>query len=285
MTVYSKETALFDTGALGSAIDEAGETASKFLSVDSSGIMVYDGSNGAQTPSTATSGTKNVFIDDDSMEVRDGTNPLASFSYGLLDRYTQGTIITGNPNAHGIGLKRSPDEDYPSLYIYDLVGTSFISFGGINSFSPEPSMVASSTSSNITIHGGDAMTTVPFDDIEWENQNRFGENDRLMSLSSGSVLINGFDGVAMEIAASVYVIPSQALPIKIYLFHNNTEIASGYSYVSTSGGTVEIAPRVVPLVYANDTFTLKVRLLASSSSSTATVRCADKDTRIHTKMI
>lgn len=79
MTTYTKETALYDTGAIAGDIQEAGETASKFLSVDDTGIMVYDGSDGIQPPSNPGTNTNNVFIDDNSLDIRKGTTVLASF--------------------------------------------------------------------------------------------------------------------------------------------------------------------------------------------------------------
>ena len=79
MTTYSKETALYDTGAIKTDVDEAATKATNYLSADSSGIMVYDGSNGIQAPSTVSSGTNNVFIDPDSLDIRDGTDVLATF--------------------------------------------------------------------------------------------------------------------------------------------------------------------------------------------------------------
>ena len=44
------------------SLNVAGQTATNFLSVDSSGIMIYDGSNGTQTPSNPDVNTNNVFI-------------------------------------------------------------------------------------------------------------------------------------------------------------------------------------------------------------------------------
>ena len=57
----------------------AKRVATNFMSADSTGIMVYDGSSGTQTPASPSSNTRNVFIDDDSVEVRKGTTVLASF--------------------------------------------------------------------------------------------------------------------------------------------------------------------------------------------------------------
>lgn len=79
MATYTKETALYDTAAIAGDIQEAGTTASKYIAADSTGIMVYDGTSGAQTPSAVSDGTNNVFIDDDSVDVRTGSNVRASF--------------------------------------------------------------------------------------------------------------------------------------------------------------------------------------------------------------
>jgi hypothetical protein len=61
-------------------INEAKKTANNYLSADNTGIMVADMTDGNQyTPSTVPSGTKNTFIDEESFQVRDGTDVLASF--------------------------------------------------------------------------------------------------------------------------------------------------------------------------------------------------------------
>jgi len=60
--------------------EDAEKVATNYLSVDSSGIMVADMSDGTiHTPSGVPSGVKNVFIDNDSFDVRDGQTVLASF--------------------------------------------------------------------------------------------------------------------------------------------------------------------------------------------------------------
>lgn len=60
----------------------AGQTATNFLSADSSGIMIYDGSNGeqSQSPSNPDISTNNVFIDSNSLDIRKGIKVLATFS-------------------------------------------------------------------------------------------------------------------------------------------------------------------------------------------------------------
>lgn len=59
---------------------QAQRTATNYLSADNTGIMVADMTDGnTYTPSTVPSGTKNTFIDEDSFQVRDGQETLASF--------------------------------------------------------------------------------------------------------------------------------------------------------------------------------------------------------------
>lgn len=67
------------TTAIDNAIDinNAKRTATNYLSSDSSGIMVADLTDGQQTPRTATG--RNVKIDNDSVDIRDGQKILASF--------------------------------------------------------------------------------------------------------------------------------------------------------------------------------------------------------------
>ena len=74
-------------------IGEGGKTATNFLSVDSTGIMVANMSDGEQqTPSNATG--RNVFIDNDSVEIRDGNTTLAQFS--------ENGVRIGNESNHDI---------------------------------------------------------------------------------------------------------------------------------------------------------------------------------------
>lgn len=51
----------------------------KYISANSSGLMIYDGREGAQTPSSPSSTTNNVLISDNSLDIRRGTIALATF--------------------------------------------------------------------------------------------------------------------------------------------------------------------------------------------------------------
>lgn len=73
-----KETNIYKKDAIENGISDAAKTASNYLSHDNTGIMVADLKDGEQTPSSATG--RNVFIDNDSVDIRDGQSVLASFS-------------------------------------------------------------------------------------------------------------------------------------------------------------------------------------------------------------
>lgn len=96
-------TAVLDNGltdANANAID-ARKVATNYLSADTTGIMVADMNDGEQTPSTATG--KNVFIDNDSVDVRNGQTVLSSFGnnaiiigqYGKSRLMLSPTMISG----------------------------------------------------------------------------------------------------------------------------------------------------------------------------------------------
>lgn len=86
---------------VGDQIDDARKVATNYLSADLTGIMVADMEYGEQTPSTATG--KNVFIDNDSVDVRNGQTVLSSFGdnaiiigqYGKSRLMLSPTMISG----------------------------------------------------------------------------------------------------------------------------------------------------------------------------------------------
>lgn len=62
------------------AVDDAKRQATNYLSSDQTGIMVANMMDGKRyTPSDVPTGVKNTFIDNDSFDIRDGTDVLASF--------------------------------------------------------------------------------------------------------------------------------------------------------------------------------------------------------------
>lgn len=78
-------TAVLDNGltdANTNAID-ARKVATNYLAVDNTGIMIADMEDGEQTPSGILTG-KNVFIDNDSVDIRNGQTVLSSFGNGVI---------------------------------------------------------------------------------------------------------------------------------------------------------------------------------------------------------
>ena len=63
---------------IGDQVDDAKKVATNYLSVDPTGIMIANMTQGEQTPSGILTG-KNVLIDSDSVEIREGQNTLSSF--------------------------------------------------------------------------------------------------------------------------------------------------------------------------------------------------------------
>lgn len=66
-----------DVKAIKEAHDDAEAKATKYVSSDETGIMIANMASGQQTPSEATG--RNVFIDDDSVDIRDGLKKIATF--------------------------------------------------------------------------------------------------------------------------------------------------------------------------------------------------------------
>ena len=88
-------------------LDDTRKVATNYLSADLSGIMIADLSQGEQTPSQATG--RNVFIDNTSVNIRDGQSELAVFG---ADGITLGANTNKNikiDNNNGIDIKDGDD--------------------------------------------------------------------------------------------------------------------------------------------------------------------------------
>jgi hypothetical protein len=140
MATYTKETALYDTAAIAGDISDASTKATNYLSADSSGIMVYDGSSGAQTPSNPSANTSNVFIDSNSLNIRKGTAVLATFGsdvvigkddYGHVEITDEGMVVRGNDDGSPItsGDTSNSYMASRSLFIGDGADVATISMG------------------------------------------------------------------------------------------------------------------------------------------------------------
>lgn len=87
---------------------KAAKVADNYLSSDNTGIMVADMNDGNQTPSTATG--RNVFIDNDSVDIRNGQKVVASF---------------GETSQIGESDKSHMFFDYHSLQLIDNEGNTY----------------------------------------------------------------------------------------------------------------------------------------------------------------
>ena len=113
MATYTKETALYDTGAIADGISGAGETASNYITdVSGGGVYVHS----ADTPGSPSSATaKGVRITDDIDIIRNGKS-VASFGDSIiLRRDDNGELVecfSVNPS-EGIGTReisqKTPD--------------------------------------------------------------------------------------------------------------------------------------------------------------------------------
>ena len=110
------QTGSLDLSSQKKAHDDAAKVATNYISTDSTGLMVADG-DGSETPSTAT--TRNVFIDSDSVEIRDGTESRASF--GELTRLGKKYVPGATDNENHAEL------DYRSLRLFDKRGGQYFS--------------------------------------------------------------------------------------------------------------------------------------------------------------
>lgn len=73
------QTGSYDFKSTKAAKETAEKVATNFVATDSSGMMVYDGTGGTHTPTNPGANTSNVLIDSDSVDIRQGTDVLATF--------------------------------------------------------------------------------------------------------------------------------------------------------------------------------------------------------------
>lgn len=128
-------TAVLDNGltdANANAID-ARKVATNYLAVDNTGIMIADMEDGEQTPSGILTG-KNVFIDNDSVDIRDGQRTLASFTGNNTKFYDITSVSNREVASFGANGVRvgSKDEQH---FIVDSESIQAINENGSSIFS------------------------------------------------------------------------------------------------------------------------------------------------------
>lgn len=201
-------------------IEDARKVATNYLAVDNTGIMVADMQDGEQTPSTATG--RNVFIDNDSVDIRKGTTTLASFTGDNTKFYdpiydkelatfgTSGAIIGANNEQRFViekdGIKSINDSGATVFSVNSTNGTV------VTEAEVAPSgetNVWSSTSITLDTVGSGFSVDVTFYNksmtaifaIEYCNSNL--TNVKVNSVSSSAIQISGF---AYGFSASTYSI-------------------------------------------------------------------------------
>lgn len=83
---------------------EAEKVANNYLSADNTGIMIADLSDGRQSPSEATG--KNVFINNESVIIRNGTTPLATYGESITIGKTGTTDNNIYINSNGMDIRK-----------------------------------------------------------------------------------------------------------------------------------------------------------------------------------
>ena len=121
---------------------KAAKTADNYLSSDNTGIMVADMTDGnTYTPSTVPSGTKNTFINEDSFQVRDGKETLASFgTVSQIGADTDSHLMIDTLGIRGIDIDgrtlfNIAMSDGPVTYMYTYTSLSHL-YNDINSEHP-----------------------------------------------------------------------------------------------------------------------------------------------------
>lgn len=93
-----------NTAATTAEVNVAAQTASNYIALGATGIMIYDGRNGIQSADNPSTTINNVFIDNDSLDIRKGTNVLATFgaTEARIGNQSGGHLLAGS---NGIAVK------------------------------------------------------------------------------------------------------------------------------------------------------------------------------------
>jgi len=193
-------------------IGEAKKVATNYLSMDSTGIMVADMNDGEQKPSEATG--RNVFIDNDSVDIRNGTSTLASFTGDNTKFYdpvykkelatfgTSGAIIGANNEQRFViekdGIKSTNDKGATVFSVNSTDGTvvteAQVASGGESSYYPSSKTVVFDTvgtgfTTNTTFYTK-KLTAI----IEIWNSAKPLTNVKVNSVTATSTLVNSYSG-------------------------------------------------------------------------------------------
>lgn len=121
-------------------IQYAMKVATNYLSMDETGIMVADMNDGEETPSEATG--NNVFIDNTSVNIRDGQTTLASFG-------VDGMQI-------GLSDESHTTQDYHSWKMIDKEGNTYVDISDLR----DKTGVATVTETDVTLYTASGTTYI-----------------------------------------------------------------------------------------------------------------------------
>ena len=222
---------------------KAAKVADNYLSADNTGIMVADMTDGnTYTPSTVPSGTKNTFIDEDSFQVRDGTDVLASFG--------ETTQIGQDGAAH-------MEMDDESISFVSQNGTDTATMGAMSSTVKSVSESYTTDSDSLTItlssdvtQGGTITLTVNNSayTITYGTPYSYTGSTYSISYTGGlNILITNTGGITLNatVAYTTTIPTSYGIAVtseddasRIYVAsrHNDADVANG-ALLTTTGGS------------------------------------------------
>ena len=120
---------------------DASKVADNFLKFEpNKGLMIADQTNGIQAIDTTTQ--RNVLIDADSVDVRDGQNVLASFGT---------STIVGKPNAENVSISSSGIEIHNTYLPYSDSGTYLGVYGPVASFTADSHRLGGPKQGHLTV--------------------------------------------------------------------------------------------------------------------------------------
>lgn len=258
---------------------------SSYTKLNSNGMTVYKGGTQVATfGDTATIGktnSTNTVIDSSGLTIKNGSTNLAKFKAGDIKI---GSDIAGTEISTAGAIGIYPSGETTGLRMSKINGEITYTYD-VGRFSSQPYVKAQSTNANISVpSGGTApFTKVPMTYIDFEHG-----NGNFMSVNNGNVHFDYFDGFSVEATAGVYVKPSSNAFVYIFLYHysqsNNTttEVGAGCNYISSAyGGVVQLTPRIITPIYADDYLYISVRC----TDTTATAYCNHKDTFLTVKFV
>lgn len=290
--------------------NSSGTTVQKAAEITSTGLDIYsDGSTKVASFGTTaqignTSGTY-MYIDASGLQVKNSTTTLATFSIENISLHgtmtTPWATIKSSKNlAFYIGGRTTSHAYGPSLHIEEYISSNssnlhFVRFNGM-SFISYPVMIATSTSNNISLTSN-TITKIP---VQVSAFNGIDTYDPVFTISNGNVYQDKFDGSIIRVSGSVYVSPSAQAIVNVFIYRFNAndgstspvEVARGDALISTSGGVVQVTPRLIVKDdgygdYVSDSsdlgdyYYLAVRIMGASGS----VVCRHRDTQLCIEML